>query len=103
MFRRARICVRRAGKGGSAVFDIANIDKQGFSERMTAAPVFSDWPKKFHVLNRDAVAVADTDDARGRSARVQLPENEEQPIPLLYGFLYVADREEAWWSSATLI
>jgi hypothetical protein len=25
---------------------------------------------------------------------VQLPENEEQPIPLLYGFLYVADREE---------
>jgi hypothetical protein len=26
--------------------------------------------------------------------RVQLPENEEQPIPLLYGFLYVADREE---------
>jgi hypothetical protein len=26
--------------------------------------------------------------------RVQLPENEEQPIPLLYGFLYVADSEE---------
>ena len=26
--------------------------------------------------------------------RVQLPENEEQAIPLIYGFLYVADREE---------
>ncbi len=26
--------------------------------------------------------------------RVQLPENEEQPIHLMYGFLYVADRQE---------
>ena len=26
--------------------------------------------------------------------RVRLPENEEQPIHLLYGFLYVADKEE---------
>src|SRR5262249_44833524 len=26
--------------------------------------------------------------------RTQLPENEEQPIHLLYGFLYVADKQE---------
>src|SRR5438105_15027145 len=29
-----------------------------------------------------------------RAMRQQLPENEEQPIHLLYGFLYVADKEE---------
>jgi len=41
MFRRAENMRSRAGKkAGSAFFDIANIDNKGFSERMTAAPVF---------------------------------------------------------------
>jgi hypothetical protein len=81
------------GKGGFRVFDIANIDNKGFSERMTTAPV-SPLGQKFLVPTKDAVAVASPTTLGVDPLRVQLPENEEQPIPLLYGFLYVADREE---------
>jgi hypothetical protein len=81
------------GKGGLRVFDIANIDNKGFSERMTTAPV-SPLGQKFFVPTKNAVAVASPTTLGVDPLRVQLPENEEQPIALLYGFLYVADREE---------
>jgi hypothetical protein len=81
------------GKGGFRVFDIANIDNKGFSERMTTAPV-SPLGQKLFVATKDAVAVASPTTLGVDPLRVQLPENEEPPIPLLYGFLYVADREE---------
>ncbi len=81
------------GKGGFRVFDIANIDNKGFSERMTTAPV-SPLGQKFFVPTKDAVAIASPTTLGVDPLRAQLPENEEQPIPLLYGFLYVADREE---------
>ena len=45
------------GRGGFRVFDIANIDNKGFSERMTTAPV-SPLGQKFFVPSKDAVAVA---------------------------------------------
>jgi hypothetical protein len=81
------------GRGGFRVFDIANIDNKGFSERMTTAPV-SPLGQKFFVPTKDAVAVASPTTLGVDPLRFQLPENEEQPIPLTYGFLYVADREE---------
>lgn len=81
------------GKDGFRVFDIANIDNKGFSERITTAPV-SPLGQKFFVPTKNAVAVASPTTLGVDPLRVQLPENEEQPIPLLYGFLYVADREE---------
>ena len=81
------------GKDGFRVFDIANIDNKGFSERITTAPV-SPLGQKFYVPTKDAVAVASPTTLGVDPLRAQLPENEEQPIPLLYGFLYVADREE---------
>jgi hypothetical protein len=81
------------GKGGFRVFDIANIDNKGFSERITTAPV-SPLGQKFFVPTRNAVAIASPTTLGVDPLRVQLPENEEQPIPLLYGFLYVADEEE---------
>src|ERR1700757_3378065 len=81
------------GKGGFRVFDIANIDNKGFSERMTTAPV-SPLGQKFFVPTRNAVALASPTTLGVDPLRIQLPENEEQPIPLLYGFLYLADREE---------
>ncbi len=81
------------GKGGFRVFDIANIDNKGFSERMTTAPV-SPLGQKFFVPTKNAVAIASPTTLGVDPLRIQLPENEEQPIPLLYGFLYVADREE---------
>src|SRR5882762_6732717 len=81
------------GKNGFRVFDIANIDNKGFSERISTAPV-SPLGQKFFVPTKDAVAVASPTTLGVDPLRVQLPENEEQPIPLIYGFLYVADREE---------
>jgi len=81
------------GRGGFRVFDIANIDNKGFSERITTAPV-SPIGQKFFVPTKDAVALASPTTLGVDPLRVQLPENEEQPIPLFYGFLYVADRAE---------
>src|SRR5208282_3025199 len=81
------------GKGGLRVFDIANIDNKNFSEKMTTAPV-SPIGQRFFVATKDAVAVASPSTLAVDPLRQQLVENEEQPIHLLYGFLYVADREE---------
>jgi hypothetical protein len=81
------------GKGGFRVFDIANIDNKGFSERITTAPV-SPLGQRFFVPTKYAAAVASPTTLGVDPLRAQLPENEEQPVALLYGFLYVADREE---------
>src|SRR5207245_1159290 len=59
------------GPGGLRVYDIANIDNKNFSEKVTTAPV-SPLGQKFYVP----------------------PKNEQQTIHSLYGFLYVADKEE---------
>jgi hypothetical protein len=81
------------GKGGLRIYDIANIDNKGFSERITTAPV-SPLGQRFYVPTKDAVAVASPTTLGVDPLRTHLPENEEQPIHLLYGFLYVADRQE---------
>jgi hypothetical protein len=46
-----------AGKGGLRVYDIAQIDNKGFSERITTAPV-SKFGQKFYVDTKYAAAVA---------------------------------------------
>ena len=81
------------GKDGMRVYDIANIDNKGFSERMTTAPV-SPIGQRFYVPTKDALAVASPTTLGVDPLRTRVRENEEQPIHLLYGFLYVADREE---------
>ncbi len=81
------------GPGGLRVYDIANIDNKSFSEKITTAPV-SPVGQRFFVPTKNAVAVASPTTLGVDPLRQQLPENEEQPIHLLYGFLYVADREE---------
>jgi hypothetical protein len=81
------------GKAGFRVFDVANIDNKGFSERISTAPV-SRLGQKFFVPAKDAVAIASPTTLGVDPLRVQLPENEEQTIPLIYGFLYGADRKE---------
>ncbi len=81
------------GAGGLRVYDIANIDNKDFSQRMITAPV-SPIGQRFFVPSKNAVAVASPTTLGVDPLRQQLPENEEQPIHLLYGFLYVADREE---------
>jgi hypothetical protein len=81
------------GPGGLRVYDIANIDNKDFSERMITAPV-SPFGQRFFVPTKNAVAVASPTTLGIDALRQPLPENEEQPIHLLYGFLYVADKEE---------
>ena len=101
-----------AGEGGLRVYDVAQIDQKGFSERITTAPV-SNFGQKFYVKTRYATAVAapstlavdparwrmttdgqmvDPDRARQMPAEKLI--NEEQPIHPLYAYLYVADKFE---------
>jgi len=81
------------GKGGLRIYDIANIDNKDFSEKMNTAPV-SPIGQRFYLKTKDAVSIASPTTLGVDPLRVVPPENEEQPIHLIYGFLFVADREE---------
>jgi hypothetical protein len=100
------------GKGGLRVYDVANIDQKGFSERMTTAPV-SPMGQRFYVKTKYATAVASPstlavdptaslpDSIYPKKLRIHRAENEEavnrddkQPIHPLYAFLYVTDKYE---------
>lgn len=100
------------GKGGFRIFDVANIDQKGFSERMTTAP-FSPLGQKFYVKSKYATAIAspstlavDPTATVGAVLKVPTrrqfrPENEEgiyrddkQAIHPVYAYLYGTDREE---------
>jgi len=81
------------GPGGFEVFDVANIDQKGFSERIVTAPV-SPLGQRTYVRTKFATAVSLPSTLALDPARVRLPENQEQPIDLFYAFIYVSDREE---------
>ncbi|MGH7804498.1 MAG: hypothetical protein ACREQJ_09120, partial [Candidatus Binatia bacterium] len=81
------------GRGGLRVYDVANIQNKSFSERITTAPV-SPLGQRLYVKTQDATSVAAPSTLAVDPARIRLPENEEQPIHLLYAFLYVTDRVE---------
>lgn len=113
-----------AGEGGLRVYDVAQIDQKGFSERIVTAPV-SPLGQRFYVDTKYAAAVAApstlaVDPARWRTIRkedgtlTQVPPeeavrlnqeaeaagkpspaiNEEEPIHPLYAYLYIADKYE---------
>lgn len=113
-----------AGKGGLRVYDVAQVDHKGFSERIVTAPV-SPLGQKFYVPSKYAAAVAApstlaVDPARWRTVvkdngtYTQVPPdealklnaeamkagkpapaiNEEGAIHPLYAYLYVADKFE---------
>ena len=81
------------GKDGFRIYDVANIDNKNFSEKMTTAPV-SPLGQRFYLKTKYATAVASPSTLAVDPLRTQIPENEEQKPALMYGFLYVADREE---------
>jgi hypothetical protein len=81
------------GKAGVEVYDIANIDNKALAERITTAPV-SPLGQRFHVKTKDAAWIASPTTLGVDPVRTMKPENEEQKVHLMYGFLYVADREE---------
>src|SRR5579859_7419188 len=60
------------GKGGLRVFDIANVDNKGFSERITSAPV-SPLGQQFYVPTKNAQAVASPTTLGVDPLRKQLP------------------------------
>ena len=82
-----------AGEGGLRVYDVAQIDQKGFSERITTAPV-SRFGQKFWVKTKYATAVAAPTTLAVDPARTRRAENEEQPIHPLYAYLYVVDKYE---------
>src|SRR5207247_1446140 len=81
------------GKGGLRIYDVAQIDHKGFSQRISTAPV-SALGQKLYVKTKDATSVAlpttQTVDA-GRAVR---PENQEQKVHPIYDYAFVTDREE---------
>jgi len=81
------------GKRGLRVYDIANVDNKDISERTITAPV-SPIGQRFYVKTKYAQAVASPSTLAIDPLRTQRPENEEQPIHLMYGFLYIADKYE---------
>jgi hypothetical protein len=81
------------GREGIRAFDIANIDDKDISERMITAPV-SPLGQRFYVRTKYAQSIASPSTLAIDPLRTHRPENEEQPIHFMYGFLYVADRDE---------
>jgi len=65
------------GRGGYRVYDVAQIDQKGFSERIVTAPV-SPLGQKFYVKSRYATAIASPSTLAVDPTRRQFPENEEQ-------------------------
>ena len=81
------------GPGGFEVFDVANIDQKGFSERIVSAPV-SPLGQRTRIHTKYATTVALPSTLALDPGRTRRPENEEQPIDPFYAFVYVSDREE---------
>jgi hypothetical protein len=81
------------GPGGFRVYDIANIDNKDFSERIVTAPV-SPFGQRLYVKTKNAVAVATPTTLGVDPVRTRKPQNEEQAIHPMYGYLYVSDAEE---------
>ena len=81
------------GTAGFEVFDVANIDQKGFSERFLSAPV-SPLGQRTYVRTKFATSAALPSTLLNDPMRVRLPVNEEQPIHPMYGFVFVTDREE---------
>jgi hypothetical protein len=94
------------GADGFEVFDVANIDNKGFSERIVTAPV-SPLGQRTYVRTKYATSVTLPSTLGIDPLRKPFPEitkhpdfgeiysgNEEQPISLIYAWVFITDREE---------
>lgn len=81
------------GPGGLEVYDIAHIDDKDFAERIITAPV-SPLGQRTYVRSRFATAVALPSTLLIDPARSRQPQNLEAPIPAMYAYVYVTDRDE---------
>jgi hypothetical protein len=97
------------GGGGLTIYDVANIDNKGFSERIITAPV-SPLGQRLYVKSEDCTQVISptvlgVDPTRQPPLRPRNPDNQEQAISLVYAFLYCTDRQEGLFTvnAATLL
>jgi hypothetical protein len=81
------------GTGGFRVFDVADIDNKGFSERITTAPV-SPLGQRTYVPTKFATSVTLPGTLADDPLRTHRPENEEQAVSPIYAWVFVTDREE---------
>jgi hypothetical protein len=81
------------GADGFEVFDVANIDQKGFSERIVTAPV-SPLGQRTYVRTKYATSVTLPSTLGIDPLRQRLPENEEQRVSPVYAWVFVTDREE---------
>ena len=81
------------GVDGFQVFDIANIDQKGFSERISTAPV-SPLGQRTYVRTKFATSVSLPSTLGVDPLRTHLPENLEQAVSPIYAWVFVTDREE---------
>ncbi len=90
------------GEDGFRVYDVANIDNKGYSERMVTAPV-SPLGQDTHVKTRYATAVALPTNMPIDTRRRVRPENQEQTVLYegksynlhpLYSYAYITDTFE---------
>jgi hypothetical protein len=82
------------GPGGLEVFDVANIDNKGFSERIISSPVSPLGGQNTVVRSKFATSVALPSTLMIDPERTHLARNEETPIHPAYGYVYVSDRVE---------
>lgn len=81
------------GKGGLRIYDVAQVDHKGFSERLVSAPV-SPLGQRLYVDTEDATSVALPTTMTIDAARAVRPENQEQKVHRLYDYAFVTDRVE---------
>ena len=81
------------GTDGFEVFDVANIDNKGFSERIVTAPV-SPLGQRTYVRTKYATSVTLPSTLGVDPLRAHQPENEEQSVSPIYAWVFVTDREE---------
>jgi hypothetical protein len=81
------------GKGGLRIYDVAQIDHKGFSQRISTAPV-SAFGQKLFVKTKDATSVALPTTQAVDAGRQVRPVNEEQKVHPIYDYAFVTDREE---------
>jgi hypothetical protein len=81
------------GRGGLRIYDVAQIDHKGFSQRISTAPV-SALGQKLYVKTRDATSVALPTTQAVDAGRQVRPENQEQGVHPIYDYAFVTDREE---------
>ena len=81
------------GSDGFEVFDVANIDNKGFSERISTAPV-SPLGQRTYVRTKYATSVTLPSTLGVDPLRTHQPENEEQPVSPIYAWVFITDREE---------